>query len=236
MEPTLSVLLPVYNAQRTLGQMLAQLVEILPDLTPQFEVLVIDDGSTDATCEVAHELAMDYPQIGAVHHQARMGMAAAIRTGLSRTSGEMVLIRDELCRADMYDIPKLWRHATTHDIVLARVPSQSVAGFIPRLPPGIVMKSPSELRPPLQLLHRRVTRGWLTLGGNEELMAHLARKGYPMLEIDVRDTKPMLTPATLIETLAARIPQPPELPSRPKHVELKRPNYLAKLKEFALGE
>jgi glycosyltransferase involved in cell wall biosynthesis len=236
LEPTLSVLLPIYNAQRILGQMMAQLIEILPELTPRFEMLIIDDGSTDATSEVAHELAMDYPQIGVVTHPTRLGAATAIRTGLSRTSGEMVLIRDEDCRADVYDIPKLWRHATSHDIVLARVPSQSMAGFIPRLPAGMVMKMPTEMRPPLQLLHRRVTRGWLTLGGNEELVAHLVRKGYPLLEVDVRDAKPALTPAALIDTLIARMPQPTEKIKTPKLGEPRRPNYLAKIKAFALGE
>lgn len=236
MEPTLSVLLPVYNAQRILGQILAQLIEILPDVTPQFEMLVIDDGSTDATTEVAHELAMDYPQIGVVHHPTRLGMATMIRSGLARTSGEMVLIRDEDCRADLYDISKLWRHAANHDIVLARSPSQSAAGFIPRLPAGMTMRLPGEFRPPLQLLHRRVARGWLTLGGAEELLAHLARKGYPLLEVEVRDARPVVGPANLAEVLAQRWGSPQTKTTDPKGSELKRPNYLAKLKAFAWGE
>lgn len=235
LEPTLSVLLPVYNAQRMLGQMLAQLVEILPDVSQQFEVLVIDDGSTDATHEIARELAMDYPQLGIVSHPTRLGMATAIRTGLARTTGEMVLLRDEDSRADLHDIPKLWRLGDKHDIVIARTPSQTAAGSIPRLPAGMTMRMPSELRPPLALLHRRVTRGWLTLGGAEELLSHLSRKGYPMAEVEVRDEKPVIHPASLVETIAKRYTGS-SVAAHPKVNEPKRPNYLAKLKAFALGE
>ena len=239
LEPTLSVLVPVYNAQRALGPILAQLVEVLPDISPQFEMLVIDDGSTDATPEVAQEMAADYPQIGFVAHPSRLGMAAAVRTGLARSSGEMVLVRDEECRADLYDIPKLWRHANMHDIVLGRVPSQSIAGTIPRLPINVATRTPTELRPPLQLLHRRVTRGWLTLGGHEELLVHLARKGYPMMEVEVRDRQPMADPAMIAEKIAQRWLTPVSGTAamvQPKIMEPRRPNYLAKLKAFALGE
>jgi hypothetical protein len=229
---------PVYNAQRALGPVLAQLVEVLPDVSPRFELLVIDDGSTDATPEVAQEMAADYPQIGLVAHPTRLGMAAAVRTGLARTSGEMVLVRDEECRADLYDIPKLWRHAGMHDIVLARVPSQTIAGMIPRLPINVATRMPTELRPPMVLLHRRVTRGWLTLGGHEELLVHLARKGYPMLEAEVRDRHPLVDPAMIAEQIAQRWLKPVSSAAmiQPKVSEPRRPNYLAKLKAFALGE
>ena len=57
--------------------------------------LIIDDGSTDATSEVAHELTHHYPQVRVVRHGTSLGREAAIRTGLKRSQGEVVVMRDE---------------------------------------------------------------------------------------------------------------------------------------------
>lgn len=50
---TLSVLLPVHNAQATLEADIGQMLDVLPELTHDFHLMILDDGSTDATCEVA---------------------------------------------------------------------------------------------------------------------------------------------------------------------------------------
>ena len=82
MEYSLSALLPVHNAQATLAATVHEFLEILPEVTPRFEVVIADDGSTDATIEVADELATCYPQVSAVRHARRLGRVAAIRTEL----------------------------------------------------------------------------------------------------------------------------------------------------------
>lgn len=94
LQRSLSVLLPVHNAQSTLADMVADLLEFASDWTHKFELLIIDDGSTDATSEVAHELSRCYPQIRAIRHATRMGRETAIRTGLEQSVGEMVFVRD----------------------------------------------------------------------------------------------------------------------------------------------
>jgi glycosyltransferase involved in cell wall biosynthesis len=92
---SLSVLLPVKDAQATLNEDVHAILDTIADSDARFELLIIDDGSTDATSEVAHELARHYPQVRMVRHGTPRGREAAIRTGLERSRGEIVMLRDD---------------------------------------------------------------------------------------------------------------------------------------------
>jgi glycosyltransferase involved in cell wall biosynthesis len=92
---SVSVLLPVKNAQATLNDSVHQILDVIADSGDRFELLIIDDGSTDATSEVAHELSRHYPQIRTVRHGTSRGREAAIRTGIERSHGEVVMLRDD---------------------------------------------------------------------------------------------------------------------------------------------
>ncbi len=92
---SLSVLLPVRNAQATLNSAVHEILDVMTDSGDRFEVVIIDDGSSDATSEVAHDLSRHYPQIRFVRHGISRGREAAIRTGLERSRGEVVMLRDD---------------------------------------------------------------------------------------------------------------------------------------------
>jgi glycosyltransferase involved in cell wall biosynthesis len=105
---SLSLLLPVHNSQGTLQRDVQRVVEILPDLTGRFEVLIIDDGSTDATCEVAYELARDYPQILVSRNARSSGWAATVAAKAAHARGDFLMIH---CGGDLKpdDVVGLWR-------------------------------------------------------------------------------------------------------------------------------
>jgi hypothetical protein len=84
------------------------LLEVLPELTGHFEVLVVDDGSTDATAELAQELARDYPQIKVARQTTNQGWAATVAKHANQATGDFLMIH---CGGPIAadEIVSLWR-------------------------------------------------------------------------------------------------------------------------------
>lgn len=135
MKTDLSILLPVHNAEDRLADGVASLLDVAPELTHRFDVLIIDDGSTDDTPEVAADLARQYPQVSVVRHPARLGLAEAIQTGLDNTEGEMVLVGDEQFGLDPDDLRQLWQLRREKDAVMARQVATGQGNWIEKLLP-----------------------------------------------------------------------------------------------------
>jgi glycosyltransferase involved in cell wall biosynthesis len=106
---SLSVLLPVKNAQATLAATVQEILDVAADLSEQFELLIIDDGSSDATSEIATELTRNYPQVRAVCQSRSIGRQEAIRFGLKQSRGDVVLLHEERGGSPMEEIVWLWR-------------------------------------------------------------------------------------------------------------------------------
>jgi len=233
LERSLSVLLPVRNAQVTLAATVLELLEVLPELTHHFELVIIDDGSGDATIEVADELAACYPQVSVVRHAESLGRASAIDAGLTHSKGEVIFLQDEGCTLAIDEVHKLWRAMDDHEFVVGRAgrPKASTWTGHTRHPRGFQM-----------LLRRATTELRASLADQAMLLAELSRQGCPWHEVEVRDR-------TLRRDQAAEWPQPSiagqgasgraagqgessaETSGKPR-----QPNYLAKLRDFALGE
>jgi glycosyltransferase involved in cell wall biosynthesis len=106
---SLSVLLPVKNAQATLAGTVQDILDVAADLSEQFELLIIDDGSSDATSEIATELTQNYPQVRAVCQAKSVGRETAIRSGLKQSRGDVVLLCEERGGTTMEEIVRLWK-------------------------------------------------------------------------------------------------------------------------------
>src|SRR5213594_3286589 len=105
----LSVLFPAYNDSGTIASMVIRAVKAASELTPDFEVLVIDDGSADATAEIADELVRTYPEhVRAIHHPKNRDYGAALQTGFRSATKELVFYTDGDAQYDPADLQALW--------------------------------------------------------------------------------------------------------------------------------
>lgn len=108
MAASLSLLLPVCNAQKGLETQVERVLDVLPDLSDRFDVVIIDDASTDETHEVAADLARRYPQVEVVRHQVRRGVEQAIQTGRGRSTADVVLVHASDEPLDAAKLATLW--------------------------------------------------------------------------------------------------------------------------------
>ena len=100
---------PAYNDAGTIASLVIQAVQVAGRLTPDFEVLVINDGSQDATGEIADELARTYPQVRVIHHATNRGYGGALRTGFAAASKELVAYTDGDAQYDPSELEILWQ-------------------------------------------------------------------------------------------------------------------------------
>lgn len=92
--PSLSVFFPAYNDGGTIGSMVLSALTTLPLLTDDFEVIVVNDGSSDYTAAIVDELARQYPRVRVIHHAANKGYGGALRSGFAAATKEWVFYTD----------------------------------------------------------------------------------------------------------------------------------------------
>jgi glycosyltransferase involved in cell wall biosynthesis len=88
--PLLSVVVPAYNEEATLAQLLERLLEV----TKADEIIVVNDCSIDATGAIAERIAAGNPRVKVAHHKANRGKTEALKTGFALTTGRIVIVQD----------------------------------------------------------------------------------------------------------------------------------------------
>jgi glycosyltransferase involved in cell wall biosynthesis len=108
----LSVFFPAYNDSGTIASMVIRAVQAASELTPDYEVIVVNDGSIDATPEILDELARTYPHVRVVHHPKNRGYGGALQSGFRSATKEFIFYTDGDAQYDPAELADLWAKMT----------------------------------------------------------------------------------------------------------------------------
>lgn len=121
---TISVVVPVFNEERSIGTVLDELSTALDWLAEDYEIIVVDDGSSDNTRSCLVALESVTPNLRLVGHSRNLGQSAALLSGVRAARGEWIVTLDGDGQNDPRDISRLLEtrrrdaHGTSRDLVV----------------------------------------------------------------------------------------------------------------------
>ncbi|MDO8513531.1 MAG: glycosyltransferase family 2 protein [bacterium] len=105
--PYLSVVIPFYNEQGSLEKLTRELFAVLKKMNKSFEIIFVDDGSTDRSLEIVKNLNKEIKEIEILHFSRNQGKSSVLQAGFDRARGEYVVTMDADLQDDPKEIPNL---------------------------------------------------------------------------------------------------------------------------------
>ena len=144
--PELSIVVPLFNEEESLPQLVEKLLLALRPLGRSFELVLVDDGSSDRTADVLRQQAAGAPELVAVLLRRNYGQTAAMAAGFDASRGRLIVTLDGDLQNDPADIPMLlerleegydlvsgWRHQRQDHAVSRLLPSKIANALIARV-------------------------------------------------------------------------------------------------------
>jgi glycosyltransferase involved in cell wall biosynthesis len=113
----LSLVLPAHNEEGNIEAVTWDALAILPEHFQTFEIVIVDDGSTDATPRLIDRLAADDARVRVIHHPQNRGYGAALRSGFATARGDRILFMDADRQFDIREVAKLAPLTARYDII-----------------------------------------------------------------------------------------------------------------------
>jgi glycosyltransferase involved in cell wall biosynthesis len=142
----LSVVIPAYNEEATLRLLHSQLTAVLEASGLSYEIIVVDDGSTDGSFAILEDLYRKSPRLVVIRFRRNFGQTAAFAAGFAHSQGDVVVTMDADLQNDPADIPVLlselakgndivsgWRRDRKDELVARRLPSIAANRLISRV-------------------------------------------------------------------------------------------------------
>jgi len=200
----ISVVIPAYNEERRIKGTLAKLREFLDRQTYSYEVLVVDDGSTDSTHQAVEAVARGWSQLKLFSNLANRGKGAVVRQGILSAEGKYILFSDADNATPIEQINKLLQHISQYPVVIGSRHCPGAKIHIPQVMHRMVLSRLSNLlirwlavpgvcdtqcgfklfqRLPAREIFERVTIN--RFGFDFEALAIARYLGYPFKEVGI---------------------------------------------------
>src|SRR6185436_999910 len=105
--PSISAFFPAYNDGGTIGSLVVTTLNTLAELTNDYEVIVVENGSTDYTVEVLEELAKQYDRFRFLAHREPLGYGGALRVGFAECRKDLIFYTDGDAQYDPHELKLL---------------------------------------------------------------------------------------------------------------------------------
>ena len=196
MKPEISVVIPIYNEEESVQELVARIKEAFEKTKRTFEILFIDDGSTDSTLELLKKYARDFKNIHVFSFRRNMGKAVALSLGFQKAKGEYVATMDADLQDDPENIEKMlttiknencdlvsgWRK-NRHDSKLKIANSRFFNNIV--IPLMFKVKF-NDMNSGLKLYKNEVAKEIKIYGGMHRFIPVLAHEmGYRVSEVDI---------------------------------------------------
>lgn len=114
---SISVFFPCYNEEGNVARTTEKALAVLNEIGADYEVIIVDDGSWDATGRIADEIAAKNPRVKVVHHPTNLGYGAALQSGFRAAGKNLVFYTDGDGQFDIKEMPPLLPLIRQYDIV-----------------------------------------------------------------------------------------------------------------------
>lgn len=196
-KPAISLFFPVYNDVHTIRPMTLRALDVLDDIASDYEIVIVNDGSSDDSGAIADALAREFAAVRVVHHQRNRGYGAAIQTGLKEaTRYPWVCFTDGDNQYDVGELLHMTRLLDRYDLIIGfrlrkiygplRIAMSATMNWVVRRLFGYRFR---DLTCGLKLARRevlddiRVTCGSPFVGG--EIVLRAAVRGYRIGEVGI---------------------------------------------------
>lgn len=127
----ISIVIPVYNEEAAVAGTIKNIKDVLKNLDNEYEIILVNDGSTDNTQKILSSISED--KVSIIHHRHNLGYGASLKTGISASKYEWILITDADGTYPIDQIPALIKNAEGYDMVVGSRTGELVKDNIPRM-------------------------------------------------------------------------------------------------------
>ena len=114
---SLSVIFPAFNEEQNIRTIIEFAQRVLPNLAETWEIILVDDGSQDATRAICDELAALDDQVQTIHHSSNLGYGAALKSGIIAAKHDLIFLTDSDGQFDLKELRQLIRWSNEYHIV-----------------------------------------------------------------------------------------------------------------------